>query len=256
MPRLLKRKTWITWSRRLALWALAIALWEWLSRISPWVPSAVGIVRLAIQNLGDWDFLTALLGSLKRMAVGYAVVCFLGIGTGLLVGRFRLLDDLLGQVAVALHSMPGAAWVPLAILLFGFTEAAVIFTIVLGASGIVMVHTSAGIKDVPPLILRAAQVMGARGAKMFWYVVVPAAIPRIVDGLRLAWAFGWRALMAGELLISSIHGMGRLLSEVAKRQEMQQLLAFMLVIAAIGMMVDGLIFRRMEGLVRTRWGTA
>ncbi len=198
----------------------------------------------------------AILGSLRRMALGYAVVCFVGIGVGLLVGRFRLLDDLLGQVAVAIHAMPGAAWVPLAILLFGFTEAAVIFTIVLGASGIVMVHTSAGIRDVPPLILRAARVMGAQGTKMFWHVVVPAAIPRIVDGLRLAWAFGWRALMAGELLVSSVHGMGQLLSEVAKRQQMQQLLAFMLIIAAIGMMVDGLIFRKMEGSVRTRWGMA
>ncbi len=198
----------------------------------------------------------AILGSLRRMALGYAVVCFVGIGVGLLVGRFRLLDDLLGQVAVAIHAMPGAAWVPLAILLFGLTEAAVIFTIVLGASGIVMVHTSAGIRDVPPLILRAARVMGAQGTKMFWHVVVPAAIPRIVDGLRLAWAFGWRALMAGELLVSSVHGMGQLLSEVAKRQEMQQLLAFMLIIAAIGMAVDGLIFRKMEGSVRTRWGTA
>ncbi len=235
---------------------LAIALWETLSRVSPWIPSALEILKLVWKDLNNESFLFALAGSLRRMAIGYSFVFTLGIGTGLLLGRFRVIDDLLGTLAVALHSMPGAAWVPLSILLFGFTEAAVIFSIVLGATGIVMVHTSNGIKDVPPLILRAARTMGARGTSMFWHVIVPAAIPRIVDGLRLAWAFGWRALMAGELLISSIHGMGRLLSEVAKKQQIHELLALMVIIAAIGMAVDGLIFRRMEDTVRTRWGTA
>ncbi|MCM8794391.1 MAG: ABC transporter permease subunit [Candidatus Omnitrophica bacterium] len=234
----------------------AIALWETFSKFSPWIPSAVGVLRLVWENLNSESFLFAVVGSLRRMVIGYCIVCTLGIGTGLALGRFRFLDDLLGTVAVAIHSMPGAAWVPLSILLFGFTESAVIFSIVLGATGIVMVHTSAGIKDVPPLILQAARTMGAKGAAMFWYVVVPAAIPRIVDGLRLAWAFGWRALMAGELLVASVYGMGKLLSEVAKKQQMHQLLAFMLIIAVIGMLVDGLIFRRMEKSVRTRWGTA
>lgn len=237
------------------LWLLAIALWEALSRVVPWIPSAVGIFRQVGMNLKDPQFLIAMGGSLRRMAIGYAGVALAGIGTGLLLGRFRLIDDLLGALAVALHAMPGAAWVPLAVLLFGLNEWAVIFTILLGATGIVMVNTSAGIKDVPPLILHAARTMGARGAKIFWYVIVPAAIPRIVDGLRLAWAFGWRALMAGELIISSIRGMGQLLNEVAKRREMNQLLAFMVIIAAISMTVDGLIFRRLERSVRTRWGT-
>ncbi len=242
--------------RKITLWLLAIALWETLSKVSPWIPSAVGISKLVWKDLHSENFIFALAGSLRRMAIGYALVFILGIGTGLLLGRFRVLDDLLGTLAVAIHSMPGAAWVPLSILIFGFTEAAVIFSIVLGATGIVMVHTSSGIKDVPPLILRAARTMGARGTAMFWHVIVPAAIPRIVDGLRLAWAFGWRALMAGELLISSIHGMGRLLSEVAKKQQILELLALMVIIAAIGMAVDGLIFRRMENTVRLRWGTA
>jgi NitT/TauT family transport system permease protein len=155
---------------------------------------------------------------------------------------------------MALHAMPGAAWVPLAILLFGLNQWAVIFTVLLGATGIVMVNTSTGIKEVPPLILRAARTMGARGAKIFWYVVVPSAIPRIVDGLRLAWAFGWRALMAGELMIGSMRGMGEVLSRVAKQRDMTQILAFMGIIAAISLAVDHLVFRRLENLVKTRWG--
>ena len=156
-------------------------------------------------------------------------------------------------MAVAPHAIPGAAWVPLAILWFGLTEQAVIFTILLGAVGIVTVNTDSGIRDVPPLLVRAARTMGAQGVRYFWFVVVPAAIPKIVDGLRLAWAFGWRALMAGELL-TSVSGLGQLLSQVAKAGQLDHLLAIMSLIALIGIAVDGLIFKRLERAVRVRWG--
>lgn len=242
--------------RRISLWLLAIAVWEGVSKLIPWVPSALGILKRVEENLMDPSFLAALAGSLRRMAIGYLGVCVLGVGSGLILGRYRLLDDLLGTLAVALHAVPGAAWVPLAVMIFGLNESAVIFTILLGASGVVMVNTSSGIKDVPPIILRAARTMGAKGPKIFWHVVVPAATPRIVDGLRLAWAFGWRALMAGELIIVSISGMGRFLNEAARKGQALELLSLMAIIAAIGMVVDGLIFRRLESMVRTRWGTA
>ena len=209
-----------------------------------------------IANLTDAHILASLAGSLERMVVGFAGVFILGIGEGLLLGHYRWLDEIFGTLAMALHAMPGAAWVPLAILLFGLSQWAVIFTVLLGATGIVMVSTSAGIKEVPPLLLRAARTMGARGTKIFWHVVVPSAIPRIVDGLRLAWAFGWRALMAGELMIGSLCGMGEVLSKVAKQRDLHQILAFMTIIAIISVAVDSLFFKRLENFVRTRWGTA
>jgi len=125
----------------------------------------------------------------------------------------------------------------------------------LGSAGIVIVSTDTGIREVPPLISRAARTMGARGVKYFWFVVVPAAIPKIVDGLRLAWAFGWRALMAGELFIS-VNGLGQRLNEVAKTGQLDRLLASMLLIALLGVTIDGLIFKRLEHAVRVRWGLA
>ena len=242
--------------RKLVLWLLVLAVWETLSRVSPWIPSAVGILQRVAANLTDTEILLSLGRSLLRMAVGFLGVFVLGIGTGLLLGKFRLLDEIFGTAAMALHAMPGAAWVPLAVLLFGLTQWAVIFTVLLGATGIVMVSTSTGIKEVPPLLLRAARTMGARGTKIFWHVVVPSAVPRIVDGLRLAWAFGWRALMAGELMIGSLKGMGEILSRVAKQRDLHEILAFMVIIAVVSMGIDHLLFRRMERLVKTRWGTA
>ncbi|OGX37277.1 MAG: hypothetical protein A3C53_05210 [Omnitrophica WOR_2 bacterium RIFCSPHIGHO2_02_FULL_68_15] len=245
-----------TFWRRAVLWCLLIGIWEAISRVWPGVPAASTTARLVAERLTDPTFLTALAGSLRRMAIGYATVVVIGIGAGLTLGRFRAMDDLLGTLAVVINAMPGAAWVPFAIALFGLTEFAIIFTIVLGATGIVVINTSAGIKDVPPLLLQAGRTMGARGTKQFWHVIVPAAMPRIVDGLRLAWAFGWRALMAGELLVASVRGMGQFISQMAKTRQMPELVALMLIIAMVGVLVDGLVFRRLERSIRVRWGTA
>lgn len=244
------------WVRRRLPWFLFLFAWEGLARISP-LPSAIQILWIAWQDILNPSISMALLGSLARMAVGFSAVVVLGIGLGTLIGKFRELEDLLGTLAGALNAMPGAAWVPLAVLLLGLNQKAIIFTVVLGATGIVMLNTRLGIRDVPPLILRAAQTMGARGTKIFWHVIFPASVPRIVDGLRLAWAFGWRALMAGELMIGSVKGMGQVINEVAKQRDLKQLLALMVIIAVIGMMVDGIVFNRLIGdRIRARWGTA
>ena len=211
--------------------AIAVALlgllWQVVSWVFPGWPSPLIVGRVLWINAHDPSFCAALWGSARRMAIGYTLVMAIGITGGMILGRFPLIDQLLGSLAVALHAIPGAAWVPLAILWFGMTERAVIFTILLGAAGIVMVSTDTGIREVPPTISRAAKTLGAKGARYLWFVVVPAAIPKIVDGLRLAWAFGWRALMAGELL-TSISGLGQRLNMVAKEGRIDQLLALML----------------------------
>ena len=234
---------------------LLYLLWEATAWVFPAWPSPRAVLGALAEDVRQPVFRAALVGSARRMVIGYALVILVGISGGLLLGRIPLIDQIIGSFAVAIHAIPGAAWVPLSIIWFGMTERAVIFTILLGACGIVIVSTDTGIREVPPLVERAARTLGAWGAKYFWFVVVPAAIPKIVDGLRLAWAFGWRALMAGELL-TSVSGLGQLLSQVAKAGALDQLLAIMLLIASIGIVVDGLIFKRLEHEVRVRWGLA
>jgi NitT/TauT family transport system permease protein len=242
-----------TYLKPLQALLLLYGLWEMTAVLCPGWPSPRAVGGVLVANAMDPAFQGALLGSARRMAIGYTLVVIVGIGFGLLLGRLPLIDQVLGSFAVAIHAIPGAAWVPLAIIWFGMTEQAVIFTILLGAVGIVMVNTDSGIRDVPPLLTRAARTMGARGINYFWFVAVPAAIPKMVDGLRMAWAFGWRALMAGELL-TSVSGLGQRLNEVAKARQLDQLLALMLLIALVGIIVDGLIFKRLEHAVRVRWG--
>jgi NitT/TauT family transport system permease protein len=232
---------------------MLLGLWALTSWLAPSWPSPWRVAAVLGGDLQDPGFQAALAGSARRMLVGYTLVLVVGVGAGVLVGRLPLLDQILGSFAVAAHAIPGAAWVPLSIIWFGMTERAVVFTILLGAVGIVVVETDTGIREVPPLLQRAARTLGAKGLRYFWFVVIPAATPKIVNGLRLAWAFGWRALMAGELL-TSVSGLGQRLSQVAKAQQLDQLLALMLLIALIGIGVDGLVFKRLEHEVRVRWG--
>ena len=247
------RATFLKPLQTVAALLLLYVLWEALSRCAPW-PSPRDVFGVLAANMRQPPFQAALLGSLRRMLIGYLLVVLLGVGGGLLLGRIPLVDHLLGSFAVAIHAIPGAAWVPLAILWFGMTERAVIFTIVLGAVGVVMVSTDTGIREVPPLIARASRTLGASGVRYFWFVVVPAAIPKIVDGLRLAWAFGWRALMAGELF-TSVSGLGGLLNQIVKTQDMKALLALMLLIALIGIAID-FLFKMLQRRVWVRWGLA
>ena len=243
-----------TFLKPLQALALLYVLWELTAFACAGWPSPRDVVGTLWHQLSEPSFRAALSGSLRRMAVGYLLVMLLGIGGGLLLGRIPLIDQVIVSFAVAIHAIPGAAWVPLAILWFGRTEQAVIFTVILGAAGIVIVNTDTGIREVPPFIVRAAKTMGARGWRYFWFVVVPAAIPKMVDGLRLAWAFGWRALMAGELF-TSVHGLGGLLNQVGKAQDLRGLLALMLLIAAIGIVVD-FFFKLLQHKVWVRWGLA
>ena len=245
----------LTFLKPLQALLLLYVLWEATAFVFPGWPSPRAVFGALAADFRQPTFRAALAGSAWRMVIGYALVMLVGVTGGLLLGRVPLIDQIIGSFAVAIHAIPGAAWVPLSIVWFGMTEWAVIFTIVLGAAGIVMVNTDTGIREVPPFIARASRTMGARGWNYFWFVVVPAAIPRMVDGLRLAWAFGWRALMAGELL-TSVSGLGQLLNQVAKAGQLDRLLAIMLLIALIGVTIDGLIFKRLEHEVRVRWGLA
>ena len=125
--------TFLTWQ---AL-ATFIVLWEAAAWIWPsWPSLSQKVVPLLWHDLADPGFRAALAGSARRMAIGYSLVILIGIGGGIVLGRVPLLDQLLGSFAVAIHAIPGAAWVPLSILWFGMTERAVIFTVLLGAGGI------------------------------------------------------------------------------------------------------------------------
>src|SRR5262249_27015370 len=146
-------------------------------------------------------------------------------------------------------------WLPLSIIWFGLSEKAIQFVVIMGALLAIAIHTDDGVKNIPPLFEKAGRNMGARGWRLLWQVILPASLPSIMSGAKLGWSFAWRSLMAAELLYVSM-GLGQLLMVGRELNDMAQVIAVMVVIIALGLLMDHLIFGRMERAVRRRWGLA
>lgn len=186
--------------------------------------------------------------------LGYAVAVVIGTAIGLAVARFAVLRAAIGSLITGLQTMPSIAWFPFAILLFGLTEQAILFVIVLGAAPSIANGVISGVDDVPPAFLRTAHVLGARGMSLLTHVIVPAALPSYMAGLKQGWAFAWRSLMAGELLviIAERPSLGVQLQFYREFADAPGLIAVMIVILAIGVVVDSIFNQIMNGIRRRR----
>jgi NitT/TauT family transport system permease protein len=152
--------------------------------------------------------------------------------------------------------MPSIVWFPFAVVVFERSESAVMLVVVLGAAPSIANGLVAGIDQIPPVLLRAGHVLGARGFAATRHIHVPAAFPAYLAGLKQGWAFSWRSLMAGELLVtvSERASIGTELHQARQLANMPSLFAYMLVVLMIGVAVDGLGFRTAERIVLSRRG--
>ena len=193
--------------------------------------------------------------TMRRAAVGFALSIVVGTGLGLAVARVRILRAAVGSLITGLQTKPSIAWFPLTILLFGFTEQAILFVVVLGAAPSVANGLISGIDDLPPQLMRAARVLGARGVTLYTAIVMPAVLPTYLAGLKQGWAFAWRSLMAGELLviIAKQPSLGNDLTFAREFANAPRLIAVMIIILIIGMIVDA-IFSAIANGVRRRRG--
>ena len=173
------------------------------------------------------------------------------------MARIRPLRLAVGALITGLQTMPSISWFPLAILLFGINERAILFVVILGAAPSIANGVISGIDQVPPAFWRLGQVLGAGPFAMYRNIILPAALPGYVSGLTQGWAFAWRSLMAGELLviIAERPSLGAQLEFARQLAKAPQLLGTMLVILIIGMLVDGLFSSFARGL-RERRGLA
>ena len=137
----------------------------------------------------------------QRAIVGFAASIVIGVAIGLAVASSKIVRRAIGSMITGIQTMPSIAWFPLAIVLFQLDEGAIRFVVILGAAPAIANGLITGIDHVPPLLLRAGRVIGARGINAYRYVILPATLPSFVGGLKQGWAFAWRSLMAGELLV-------------------------------------------------------
>ncbi|UGB31856.1 ABC transporter permease [Metabacillus sp. B2-18] len=216
-------------------------------------PAPTDVFKSLYTGFLDLTLVYDLVASFKRLAIGLVIALILGLILGVALAKSKTLDETLGSLIIALQSVPSIVWLPLAIMWFGLNEAAVTFIVVLGATLVMTINMRTGIKNVPPLYIKAAQTMDYKGLSLFWKVMIPASIPYVVTGIRLAWAFAWRALMAGELL-STGPGLGYKLKFASDFGDMSLVLAIMIMIMVIGVIVDLLFFQRIEKNVMKKWG--
>jgi len=174
----------------------------------------------------------------------------------LITARFQAAHDTIGVMALGLQTLPSVCWVPLALLWFGQTEVAMLFVVVMGTVWSVVISTDNGVRAVPPIYARAALTMGSKGLHMWIKVILPAALPFIVSGVKQGWAFAWRSLMAAEIYVTILtgFGLGHLLHYGRELNAMDQVLGVMLIIVAIGLLADKVLFAPWERFLHRRWG--
>jgi NitT/TauT family transport system permease protein len=247
-----------TWPKLGAV-VLFLAVWQvvvWSGWRPDYVlPGPLPVFQRLMQDLAEPGFYVGVGATLRRALIGYSIAVVIGSALGLLVARVPIVRKAVGHAILGLQSMPSIAWFPLAILLFQLTEGAILFVVILGAAPAVASGLLSGVDHVQPLLVRVGRVMGARGLRLYRYVILPAALPGFVGGLKQGWAFAWRSLLAGEILVSISNqiSLGQQLEVAREFADAQQLMALMIVIFAIGVAVD-LGFGFADRAIRRRWG--
>lgn len=239
----------------LLLWQLAVRLRIWSPVLLPAPIKVADYLRSAAADGTLWQ---ATLITLKRLLLGYIIGLVAGIPLGLLTARWTVLHDTIGTLALGLQTLPSVCWVPLALLWFGQSEAAMLFVVVMGTLWSVVIATDTGVRHVPPIYRRAALTMGSKNLHIWLRVILPAALPFIVSGMKQGWAFAWRSLMAAEIFVTILSGfgLGQLLHYGRELNAMDQVIAIMFVIVAIGLLADKTLFAPTERFLHRRWGTS
>jgi NitT/TauT family transport system permease protein len=249
--------SWGKFLRQILFYVLLLVAWYLLAHSGFWPeylfpdPPAVG--SSLISGFTDGSFILAILVSLRRLALGYGISLIIGLILGLIIGRNRYIEETLGSLILGLQALPSVCWIPFALLWFGLNERAMIFVVVMGALFSITLGVDAGVKNTPPLYLKAARNMGASGLALSTQVILPAALPAILTGLKQGWTFAWRSLMAAELIYIT-PSLGSTLDTGRNLADLALMLAVMLIIVVIGITIDGLIFGPLEKNVRERWG--
>jgi NitT/TauT family transport system permease protein len=261
-PARIARRLWTgTWPKLLAI-ALVIGAWQ-LFYLSNWHgDTADHLIKSPAYTLGGlWDQLQhaplwdAIRTTLQTAVVGYLLAMLIGSLIGAVVSRVPPLRAAVGSIISGLLTMPSIAWFPFAIILFGASIQAILFVMVLGAAPSIANGLITGVDYTPPLLLRAGRTMGLRGIALYRYLILPASVPSYVAGLKQGWAFAWRSLMAGELLVLIIGhpSLGVLLNTAQDSLDLSGAISIMIVILVIGIVVDG-VFTKVDLAVRRRRG--
>ena len=243
--------------------ALILAVWQILYAAKIWpdwkLPGPSQVFSSLKDTFSGGDAWGAVGHSIAHGAVGFGASVALGTPLGILVSRFKTIRAGIGPILSGLQSLPSVAWVPPALMFFGPTPAMLYTVVLLGAVPSISVGVVSGLDQVPPLYLRVGHNIGARGLASVRHVLLPAALPGYLAGLRQGWAFAWRSLLASEIIVQSAnlgHSLGFLLKNSQDANDMSGAFAAIVLILAVGVAVNQLLFAPLERRVLKARGLA
>jgi NitT/TauT family transport system permease protein len=241
--------------------ALLVGVWQVAYSVglkpSYALPSPADVATRFWETVQDGRALDAVWTSLSRAAIGFGLSLIIGTLLGLAMWWSRWLRAAIGPIVSGLQSLPSVAWVPAAIIWFSLSNAAIYAVVLLGAVPSIANGLLGGMKQVPPLFDRVGRVLGLSTLARTRYVLLPAALPGYLGGLRQGWAFAWRSLMAAELITYSPdlgQGLGQLLDVGRELSEMSLVITAIILILFVGMAIELLLFAPLERRVLTRRG--
>lgn len=252
---------------RIGFIIIVIALWEvvyllGVEVLGLWksytIPSPQGVWERCVDmfsfDYAGMSIYAAVGASMLRAFIGFLISMVIGAALGFLISKFKYLQENLKPLILGIQTLPSVCWVPFAILWFGLDQSAVIFVIVVGSAFSIAMAVDNGIQNVDPLYIRAAKTMGVSQSQLYFKVIIPAAQPMLIAGLKSGWSFAWRALMAAEMMISMI-GLGQILDAARSiESDINKVTLIMLIIIIIGTIIDRVIFTNWENAVRRRYG--
>ena len=237
----------------IVIWIVAVQVFGLAPEVLP-PPSAVLDALDASWESGALP--QAVITSLGRALVGFAIAVVVGTALGLLLAEVRPLRRAIGPVVSGLMVLPSVAWVPAATLWFGLTDALVYFVVLMGGVPSIVNGLIAGVDQVPPQLRHVGRVLGAGRVRLATTVILPAALPGYLAGLKQGWAFSWRGVLAAEIIAvggSLGAGVGALLQESRQAESLAGVLAAILVILVIGIVVELALLAPLErGVLRRR----
>ena len=241
----------------LLFYVLLLAIWQAVFDlgVAPkyMLPSPLIVLSRLRELAADGFLWPSIRTTLLRMWIGFGLSAVIGLVFGLMMGMNRTIAEALRSLFLGLQTLPSAAWVPISLLIFGLKDTGIYFVIVMSSMAAVAIATADGIGHIPPPYLRAAQTLGTPRREMWYRVIMPAALPSIVTGIKLGWTMGWHGAVSAELIKSSI-GLGFLLHMGRELNDVAQVIGIMLMTIVIGLLVDRLVFGRIEHRIRRQWG--
>ncbi|MDM7831044.1 ABC transporter permease [Cellulomonas edaphi] len=247
------REAWRSVWPVLAALATLVLLWQvaYLLELKPpyALPSPADTWTAFVEAVRDGTAGRAVALSLQRAVVGFAMSVVVGVALGVALAASSFLRRALGPIITGLQTLPSVAWVPAAIIWFQLSNATIYAVILLGAVPSIVNGLLSGTDQVPPLYLRVGQVLGAQGWTRIRFVLLPAALPGFLGGLKQGWAFAWRSLMAAELITMSPQlgtGLGQVLAIGRDTSDMALVVAAIGLIFLVGIAIELLFFAPLE----------